>query len=78
MLLAFYSVCMSVVLCEGLCVNVWEGAYKQYTYICNTYLVLLMESGGHFSGLCNAASRLTELHKIDMCSKSPTLPPEDR
>ncbi|XXG57089.1 hypothetical protein AAC387_Pa03g4334 [Persea americana] len=30
------------------------------------------------SGLCNAASRLTELHKIDMCSKSPTLPPEDR
>lgn len=30
------------------------------------------------SGLCNAAIKLRELHKIDMCSKSPTLPPEDR
>lgn len=39
---------MSVVLCEGLHVHVWEGAYKQYTYICNTYLVLLMESVGIF------------------------------
>uniref|UniRef100_A0A6N2L0F9 Hexosyltransferase n=5 Tax=Salix TaxID=40685 RepID=A0A6N2L0F9_SALVM len=30
------------------------------------------------SGLCNPASRMKELHKIDMCSKSPTLPPDDR
>uniref|UniRef100_A0A1D1XFV3 Hexosyltransferase n=1 Tax=Anthurium amnicola TaxID=1678845 RepID=A0A1D1XFV3_9ARAE len=30
------------------------------------------------SGLCNPAERLKELHKMDMCSKSPTLPPEDR
>lgn len=30
------------------------------------------------SGLCNAATRLRELHNIDMCSKSPTLPPDDR
>ncbi|KAK1307517.1 putative beta-1,3-galactosyltransferase 12 [Acorus calamus] len=30
------------------------------------------------SGLCNPASRLKELHKIPMCSKSPTLPPDDR
>ncbi|GLT25566.1 hypothetical protein SLA2020_006880 [Shorea laevis] len=30
------------------------------------------------SGLCNPAARLRELHKIDMCSKSPTLPPDDR
>ncbi|KAK6927280.1 Glycosyl transferase, family 31 [Dillenia turbinata] len=29
------------------------------------------------SGLCNPASRLKELHEINMCSKSPTLPPED-
>ncbi|XP_010526149.1 PREDICTED: probable beta-1,3-galactosyltransferase 12 [Tarenaya hassleriana] len=29
------------------------------------------------SGLCNPATRLKELHKIDMCSKSPTLPPDD-
>ncbi|XP_057959299.1 probable beta-1,3-galactosyltransferase 12 [Malania oleifera] len=30
------------------------------------------------SGLCKPATRLKELHKIDMCSKSPTLPPDDR
>lgn len=30
------------------------------------------------SGLCNPSSRMKELHKIDMCSKSPTLPPDDR
>ncbi|CAL1370476.1 unnamed protein product [Linum trigynum] len=30
------------------------------------------------SGLCNTASRMRELHKIDMCSKSPTLQPDDR
>ncbi|XP_017983027.1 PREDICTED: probable beta-1,3-galactosyltransferase 12 [Theobroma cacao] len=30
------------------------------------------------SGLCNPASRLKDLHKIGMCSKSPTLPPDDR
>ncbi|XVF35338.1 hypothetical protein REPUB_Repub18cG0137000 [Reevesia pubescens] len=30
------------------------------------------------SGLCNPASKLKELHKIAMCSKSPTLPPDDR
>ncbi|XP_042519589.1 probable beta-1,3-galactosyltransferase 12 [Macadamia integrifolia] len=30
------------------------------------------------SGLCNPANRLKELHKISMCSKSPTLPPDDR
>ncbi|KAJ6914844.1 beta-1,3-galactosyltransferase 12 [Populus alba x Populus x berolinensis] len=30
------------------------------------------------SGLCNPTSRMKELHKIDMCSKSPTLPPDDR
>ncbi|XP_058069020.1 probable beta-1,3-galactosyltransferase 12 isoform X2 [Magnolia sinica] len=30
------------------------------------------------SGLCNPTNRLRELHKISMCSKSPTLPPEDR
>ncbi|WCJ29593.1 Galactosyltransferase family protein [Euphorbia peplus] len=29
------------------------------------------------SGLCNPASRMKELHKIDMCSKSPTLPSDD-
>ncbi|KAJ8442851.1 hypothetical protein Cgig2_016317 [Carnegiea gigantea] len=29
------------------------------------------------SGLCNPATRLKELHQISMCSKSPTLPPED-
>ncbi|KAL1204373.1 putative beta-1,3-galactosyltransferase 12 [Cardamine amara subsp. amara] len=29
------------------------------------------------SGLCNPESRLKELHKTDMCSKSPTLPPDD-
>ncbi|MBA0568243.1 hypothetical protein Golob_005750 [Gossypium lobatum] len=29
------------------------------------------------SGLCNPASKLKELHKIGMCSKSPTLPPDD-
>ncbi|KAH7523814.1 probable beta-1,3-galactosyltransferase 12 [Ziziphus jujuba] len=30
------------------------------------------------SGLCNPVSRLKELQAIDMCSKSPTLPPDDR
>ncbi|XP_015573160.1 probable beta-1,3-galactosyltransferase 12 [Ricinus communis] len=30
------------------------------------------------SGLCNPSIRMKELHKIDMCSKSPTLPAEDR
>ncbi|KAI7988461.1 putative beta-1,3-galactosyltransferase 12 [Camellia lanceoleosa] len=30
------------------------------------------------SGLCNPATRMKELHKISMCSKSPTLPPDDR
>ncbi|KAK9273267.1 hypothetical protein L1049_018074 [Liquidambar formosana] len=30
------------------------------------------------SGLCHPASRMRELHKIGMCSKSPTLPPDDR
>uniref|UniRef100_A0A5B7B8S0 Hexosyltransferase n=1 Tax=Davidia involucrata TaxID=16924 RepID=A0A5B7B8S0_DAVIN len=30
------------------------------------------------SGLCNPAIRMKELHKISMCSKSPTLPPDDR
>ncbi|KAG6674358.1 hypothetical protein I3842_15G037900 [Carya illinoinensis] len=30
------------------------------------------------SGLCNPARRLKELHKTSMCSKSPTLPPDDR
>ncbi|XP_057477916.1 probable beta-1,3-galactosyltransferase 12 [Actinidia eriantha] len=30
------------------------------------------------SGLCNPATRMKELHKISMCSKSPTLPLEDR
>ncbi|GMY28865.1 probable beta-1,3-galactosyltransferase 12 isoform X1 [Fagus crenata] len=30
------------------------------------------------SGLCNPTSRLKELHNISMCSKSPTLPPDDR
>ncbi|CAN0845458.1 Probable beta-1,3-galactosyltransferase 12 [Linum grandiflorum] len=30
------------------------------------------------SGLCNAASRMRELHKVDLCSKSPTLQPDDR
>ncbi|MQM03225.1 hypothetical protein Taro_036004 [Colocasia esculenta] len=30
------------------------------------------------SGLCNPVERLKELHKMEMCSKSPTLPPEDR
>ncbi|CAN1159844.1 Probable beta-1,3-galactosyltransferase 12 [Linum perenne] len=30
------------------------------------------------SGLCNAASRMRELHKVDMCSKSPTLLPDNR
>lgn len=30
------------------------------------------------SGLCNPAARMKELHKIDMCSKSPTLPADDR
>ncbi|KFK32543.1 hypothetical protein AALP_AA6G256600 [Arabis alpina] len=29
------------------------------------------------SGLCNPESRLKELHKIEMCSKSPTLPSDD-
>ncbi|XP_023640049.1 probable beta-1,3-galactosyltransferase 12 [Capsella rubella] len=29
------------------------------------------------SGLCNPEIRLKELHKTDMCSKSPTLPPDD-
>ncbi|XP_010472638.1 PREDICTED: probable beta-1,3-galactosyltransferase 12 [Camelina sativa] len=29
------------------------------------------------SGLCNPESRLKELHKTDMCSKSPTLPSDD-
>lgn len=30
------------------------------------------------SGLCNPAMRMKELHAVDMCSKSPTLPPDDR
>ncbi|KAE8100022.1 hypothetical protein FH972_017957 [Carpinus fangiana] len=30
------------------------------------------------SGLCDPATRLKELHEISMCSKSPTLPPDDR
>ncbi|RVX17513.1 putative beta-1,3-galactosyltransferase 12 [Vitis vinifera] len=30
------------------------------------------------SGLCNPTSRLKDLHKMGMCSKSPTLPPDDR
>ncbi|OVA01313.1 Glycosyl transferase [Macleaya cordata] len=30
------------------------------------------------SGLCNPTRRLKELHKLSMCSKSPTLPPDDR
>ncbi|BBG95089.1 Galactosyltransferase family protein [Prunus dulcis] len=30
------------------------------------------------SGLCNPASRLKELHAMRMCSKSPTLRPDDR
>ncbi|XP_010262123.1 PREDICTED: probable beta-1,3-galactosyltransferase 12 [Nelumbo nucifera] len=30
------------------------------------------------SGLCDPVNRLRELHKISMCSKSPTLPPDDR
>ncbi|XP_030552555.1 probable beta-1,3-galactosyltransferase 12 [Rhodamnia argentea] len=29
------------------------------------------------SGLCHPVTRIRELHKIDMCSKSPTLPPDD-
>ncbi|KAI6679949.1 hypothetical protein NL676_033830 [Syzygium grande] len=29
------------------------------------------------SGLCRPATKMRELHKIDMCSKSPTLPPDD-
>ncbi|CAN8284332.1 unnamed protein product [Cochlearia groenlandica] len=29
------------------------------------------------SGLCHPENRLKELHKIEMCSKSPTLPPDD-
>lgn len=29
------------------------------------------------SGLCNAAEKLRELHKIDKCSKSPTLPADE-
>ncbi|KAM7490539.1 hypothetical protein LguiA_033460 [Lonicera macranthoides] len=29
------------------------------------------------SGLCNPAVRMKELHNITMCSKSPTLPPDD-
>ncbi|CAA7036856.1 unnamed protein product [Microthlaspi erraticum] len=29
------------------------------------------------SGLCNPENRLRELHKVEMCSKSPTLPPDD-
>ncbi|KAJ4833780.1 hypothetical protein Tsubulata_014692 [Turnera subulata] len=29
------------------------------------------------SGLCNPAVRMKELHKMDMCSKSPTLPSDD-
>ncbi|KAL6980044.1 galactosylxylosylprotein 3-beta-galactosyltransferase [Sarracenia purpurea var. burkii] len=30
------------------------------------------------SGLCNPATRMKELHKMSMCSKSPTLPSDDR
>ncbi|XP_059657041.1 probable beta-1,3-galactosyltransferase 12 [Cornus florida] len=30
------------------------------------------------SGLCNPVTKMKELHKISMCSKSPTLPPDDR
>ncbi|KAH7657501.1 Glycosyl transferase family 31 protein [Dioscorea alata] len=29
------------------------------------------------SGLCNPAEKMKELHKTGMCSKSPTLPPDD-
>ncbi|OWM86570.1 probable beta-1,3-galactosyltransferase 12 [Punica granatum] len=29
------------------------------------------------SGLCHPVSKLKQLHQINMCSKSPTLPPED-
>ncbi|CAN6841833.1 unnamed protein product [Brassica oleracea] len=29
------------------------------------------------SGLCNPESRLKELHNMEICSKSPTLPPDD-
>ncbi|CAH8341949.1 unnamed protein product [Eruca vesicaria subsp. sativa] len=29
------------------------------------------------SGLCNPESRLKELHEMEICSKSPTLPPDD-
>ncbi|KAL0897579.1 hypothetical protein Bca101_081540 [Brassica carinata] len=29
------------------------------------------------SGLCNPENRLKELHKMEICSKSPTLPPDD-
>lgn len=29
------------------------------------------------SGLCNPVERMKELHNISMCSKSPTLPPEE-
>lgn len=29
------------------------------------------------SGLCNPAARLKELHETSMCSKSPTLPPDE-
>ncbi|KAK4786368.1 hypothetical protein SAY86_003057 [Trapa natans] len=29
------------------------------------------------SGLCNPVSKIHELHQTDICSKSPTLPPED-
>ncbi|XAR70796.1 Galactosylxylosylprotein 3-beta-galactosyltransferase [Bertholletia excelsa] len=30
------------------------------------------------SGLCNPSTRMKELHNMSMCSKSPTLPPDDR
>ncbi|XP_027079683.2 probable beta-1,3-galactosyltransferase 12 [Coffea arabica] len=30
------------------------------------------------SGLCNPVTRMKELHNTSMCSKSPTLPPDDR
>ncbi|XP_052210013.1 probable beta-1,3-galactosyltransferase 12 isoform X2 [Diospyros lotus] len=30
------------------------------------------------SGLCNPAIRMKELHNMTMCSKTPTLPPDDR
>lgn len=36
-----------------------------------------MTKVGKSPGLCRPATKMRELHKIDMCSKSPTLPPDD-